>query len=335
MKAQASFPMKFKLSQFHMSQERMVALLAAILFIGFSITLPGFIAVENVLSLVLSVSVLGVLAIGMALVIIGRGIDISIVAVMVVSVGWTFVLFGQGANLELALLQGLGLAMTFGVLNGLIIAYVEVPAIFATLATATFVAGFGQYALLPTDLVYIERDLGLLQVFATGRLANVPAPVIAFATLACIGALLLRYTRFGRYLYGLGDNPAAARLTGLPARPITVMMYAFSSIFAFAAGLLMAVTVGNVNTRLSNSMMVYDVILVVVIGGIGLSGGKGRIANVLAGTLLIGILLNGMTIMDLDFSVQSIIKSVVLLAAIVVDSILNPRDEQTSQQGDI
>jgi len=136
-------------------------------------------------------------------------------------------------------------------------------------------------------------------------------------------------------LYGLGDNPAAARLTGLPARPITVMMYAFSSIFAFAAGLLMAVTVGNVNTRLSNSMMVYDVILVVVIGGIGLSGGKGRIANVLAGTLLIGILLNGMTIMDLDFSVQSIIKSVVLLAAIVVDSILNPRDEQTSQQGDI
>jgi ribose transport system permease protein len=133
----------------------------------------------------------------------------------------------------------------------------------------------------------------------------------------------------------MGDNPAAARLTGLPVRPLTVLIYAGSALFAFAAGLLMATAVGNVNARLADSMMVYDVILVVVIGGIGLSGGKGRVANVLAGTLLIGILLNGMTIMDLSFAVQNIIKSLVLLAAIVVDSIVNPRDEQTSQQGDI
>ena len=76
-------------------------------------------------------------------------------------------------------------------------------------------------------------------------------------------------------------------------------------------------------------------ILVVVLGGIGLSGGKGGIRNVIVGTLLIGILLNGMTIMDIQYTVQNIIKSVILLAAIVIDTILNPRDEQTAQHGDI
>ena len=81
--------------------------------------------------------------------------------------------------------------------------------------------------------------------------------------------------------------------------------------------------------------MIYDIILVVVIGGIGLSGGKGSIRNVLSGTILIGLLLNGMTIMNISYSVQSILKAVILLAAIIVDSMLNPRDEQTSQQGDI
>jgi ribose transport system permease protein len=89
------------------------------------------------------------------------------------------------------------------------------------------------------------------------------------------------------------------------------------------------------NTRVVNSTLIYDVILVVVLGGIGLSGGKGGMRNVIVGTLLIGILLNGMTIMDLQYTLQNLIKSVILLIAIVVDSILNPRDEQTAQQGDI
>ena len=89
------------------------------------------------------------------------------------------------------------------------------------------------------------------------------------------------------------------------------------------------------NTRVANSTMVYDVILVVVIGGVGLSGGKGGVRNVIVGTLLIGTLLNGMTIMDIPYTIQNITKSSILLVAIVADSIMNPRDEQTSQQGDI
>ena len=89
------------------------------------------------------------------------------------------------------------------------------------------------------------------------------------------------------------------------------------------------------NTRVVNSNMIYDVILVVVLGGVGLSGGRGNVRNVIVGTLLIGVLMNGMTIMDIQYTVQNVIKSLILLLAIVADSILNPRDEQTGQQGDI
>ena len=89
------------------------------------------------------------------------------------------------------------------------------------------------------------------------------------------------------------------------------------------------------NTRIVNSTLIYDVILVVVLGGIGLSGGKGGVRNVIVGTLLIGILLNGMTIMDVQYTVQNVVKSSILLAALIFDSLLNPRDEQTAQQGDI
>jgi ribose transport system permease protein len=108
-----------------------------------------------------------------------------------------------------------------------------------------------------------------------------------------------------------------------------------SSLIGFLAGMVTAASVASMNTRIVNSTLIYDVILVVVLGGVGLSGGKGGIRNVIIGTLLIGILLNGMTILDVQYTVQNVIKSTILLVALVVDSILNPRDEQVAQQGDI
>ena len=118
-------------------------------------------------------------------------------------------------------------------------------------------------------------------------------------------------------------------------RPIIVLQYAISASIAYLAGIITATAVASMDTNVANSSLIYDVILVVVLGGIGLSGGRGGIRNVIVGTLLIGILLNGMTIMNIEYTLQNVIRSLILLAAIVIDSILNPRDEQISQQGDI
>ena len=116
---------------------------------------------------------------------------------------------------------------------------------------------------------------------------------------ALLGFAFLRYTKQGRFIYAIGDNFAAARISGAPVRPIIVLQYAISATVAYLAGLITATAVSSMNTAVVNSSMIYDVILVVVLGGIGLSGGRGGIRNVIVGTLLIGILLNGMTIMNI------------------------------------
>jgi ribose transport system permease protein len=318
-----------------LNQERVVLAISAIMFLLFSFFLDGFLQVGNLLSLLQNVAVLGILAIGMGIVVIGRGIDLTMVAVMVFSVAWSFALFSSGMSLWSALLLGCALALSIGVVNGVLIAYVEIPAIFATLAVATSVTGLGRFALVDRDNVYISGDIGWLGQIGAGRILDIPVPVIAFAAFACAAYVGLRYTKYGQFVYAMGDNPLAARNTGIAMRPMTVLVYGMSAVIAFAAGIVMATMVASVNTRLVGTTMVYDIILVVVIGGIGLSGGKGAVRNVIAGTVLIGLLLNGLTIMDISYSVQNIIKSLVLLLAIILDSILNPRDEQTSQQGDI
>lgn len=318
-----------------LNQERIVLLIAVVLFVVFSVTLPGFIDAGNLLSLVQNVSILGILGVGMALAIIGRGIDLSILSTMPVSIAWMLNLINGGMPIWLALLCALGFVIVVGIVNGVLIAYVEVPAIFATLAMGIVVYGFGRSFLAPIEAVYITDSGSWFYRIGSGLLFGVPTPVIVFTLVALTAYLFLRYLKPGRFIYGMGDNPLAARITGIPVRPMIVLQYVLISVIALIAGIVMATALSGINTRLALSTLVYDVILVVVLGGIGLSGGKGGIRNVVVGTILIGILLNGMTIMNLTYTVQSILKSVILLAAIVVDTLLNPRDEQTAQHGDI
>lgn len=318
-----------------LTQEQIVFGLAVLLCIGFAIALPGFMTTNNVLNLLRSVSILGILGIAMGLVVIGRGIDLSLVALMAVSVAWTLQLVATGIPLPMAIALGLGFSLFTGALTGCLVAYVEIPAIFATLAMGTLIYGFGRYFLFGLDVVYMPEGAKQLLWLGQGTLFGVPVPIYLFATICLLGYLFLRYTRAGRYLRAVGDNLPAARITGIPARPIIVMQYVMSSLIGYAAGIITAASVSSMNTRVALSTYVYDVILIVVLGGIGLSGGKGGIRNVIVGTLLIGVLLNGMTIMDIQYTVQNVIKGIILLTAIVIDTILNPRDEQTAQQGDI
>jgi ribose transport system permease protein len=321
--------------QAQFSQEKIVLIIAAAMFVLFSMFLDGFFTAGNIVSLVQNVSILGVLGVGMALTIIGRGIDLSMVANMAISVAWVLFLANGGTPLPLAILFGLAFCLAVGFLNGILIAYVEIPALFATLAMGTAVYGFGQAMLVDGDVIFVPRTEAWFKAIGGSTMWGIPSPVLWLAGIALAAAAFLGLTRPGRFIFGMGDNPLAARVTGVPVRPMMVLQYLASSLVAFAAGILTATLVDSMNTRIAGSTLVYDVILVAVIGGIGLSGGKGSIRNVMVGTLLIGTLLNGMTIMDVPYTVQNIVKSLILLVAIVTDSILNPRDEQTSQQGDI
>lgn len=316
------------------SQERIVLALAILLFCVSAVTLNGFADKNNLIAIVRSVSVLGILAVGMAVVIIGRGIDLAMVAIMAMSAAWYLQMLNDGVSEPVALALVAGGVLLIGLANGFLIAFADVPAIFATLASGLFVFGYVRSQLINQDAVPVPHG-HWLESLGQARLLDVPAEVFIFAGIAFAAYLFLRFTKWGRYVYFMGDNFLAARNMGIPVRPMIMLRYVISALIALAAGLLTAASLQSINTRIVNQPVLYDIILVVVIGGIGLSGGKGGMRNVIVGALLIGIMLNAMTIIDIPNIYQNLIKSTILLIAIIVDSLLNPRDEQTAQQGDI
>jgi ribose transport system permease protein len=317
-----------------LNQEGIVLAIAVVLFVAASVGLPGFFAADNLVSIVRSVSVLGILALGMAIVIIGRGIDLSAVAIMAMSVAWYLQLLNNGTGDGVAFAYVVAGVLAIGILNGFLVAYADVPAIFVTLASGSFVFGYVRSQLITQDAVPVPPG-HWVELLGGLRYLDVPVEVFIFAALAFLMFLFLRYTKWGRYVYYAGDNPVGARNIGIPVRPMLVLRYVISALVAFIAGLLTAASLHSINTRVVNSTLLYDIVLIAVIGGIGLSGGKGGVRNVLFGAALIGILLNAMTIIDIPLLYQNLIKAAILLGAIVVDGIINPRDEQTAQQGDI
>lgn len=318
-----------------LSQQTIVFSIFVLMFAAFSVWLPGFLNTGNMLGLLQNVAILGILGLGMAIIVIGRGIDISMVAVLAVPAGLILQMVQDGHSVSVAFAAALALALLFGLINGWLTAYAEVPSLFTTLASGLFLAGLGQVAFFRLDVVQWSSNLDSIAWLGRGTLVGIPMPVVMFALVAVAVAFFLRMTRLGSYIYAIGDNPFGARTTGIPTRPVIVLQYVLAALIGAFAGMVMAASVNSMPTRIYNSTLIYDVILVVVLGGIGLSGGRGGVINVMIGTLLIGTMLNGMTIMDMSYSAQNLVKGVVLLVAILIDSFVNPRNEETAQQGDI
>jgi len=320
---------------FRVTQQEIVFAVFALLFLFCSLFLKGFLTSENILTLLQNVSVLGILGLAMAIVVIGGGIDISLIATLAVPPGLVLQMVQNGHSLPGSIVTAFAISIAFGLINGWLIAFAEVPSLFATLATGIFLAGFGQAFLFQVDVVQWSDGMNGFDRLGQASVLGVPMPIILFALAAVAVAFLLRRTRWGAYIYAVGDNYPAARVTGIPTRPIIVLQYVLAALIGCFAGLVLAASVNSMPTRIFNSTLIYDVILVVVLGGIGLSGGRGGVINVILGTLLIGTMLNGMTILNMPYAAQNLVKGVVLLAAVIADSFLNPRNEETAQQGDI
>lgn len=316
-------------------QQFIVGVLFALIFAGFSLALPGFLTIGNLFTLMRTVAVLGILGLGMAIVVIGRGIDLSMIASLAVPSAVTLAVAATGHGVVVSLAAGVAFAVVIGILNGFLVAYAEIPPLFTTLAVGIGVAGVGQSGLFEYDIVPWPPSLNSIAWIGRGTFWGIPYSVLAFATAAVVVAIFLRRTRLGLFVYSIGDNLSAARIAGFAVRPMVVLQYVLSACIALFAGLVLSASSSNMDTRIFNLTWIYDVILVVVLGGIGLSGGRGGVLNVLLGTLLIGTIVNGMTILNISFEMQNFIKGMVLLAALLLDSVINPRNEETAQQGDI
>jgi ribose transport system permease protein len=315
------------------NQEQIVLLITIALLVVFGLTLNGFATLNNLLNLLRSISILGILGLGMGLIVISRGIDLSEVAIMAGSWAIALIEIQNGMPIGWACIVALGLALMIGVVNGFMVAFVEAPALFVTLAAGFVIYGLA-FWFAPAWVVYAPKDAPALMFLGAGRLLGVPVPIFVFAGAAIIMHLFLSQTSIGRFIYAQGDNPEAARLSGIALRPLIVLEHVLVALLAWIAGLVWIGTTGSMQMAITQGTMIFDVVLVVVIGGISLVGGRGSVFSVVVGCILIGTLLNAFTIMDVNSEVQNIIKGIVLLAAIVLDNWLHPRDEETARQGD-
>lgn len=293
-----------------------------ILVIFFSIVTNSFLSTGNLLNVARQVSMLGISAVGMTCVILTSGIDLSVGSVMAITNIVGALLMTQ-FNLPIfpTVLITLAIAAAIGFINGVMVAYVRVPALITTLAMMTLLRGVA-YVLCDGMPVW-----GLPDAFRTlgqGHLGPIPIPVIIMIATFAVGWVFLNRTRMGRYIYGLGGNREAVRLAGVRTARVETMVFVISSLLTGLAGLIMLSRINTGQPKIGTSFEM-DVITAVVLGGVSIMGGAGSILGVLVGVLITGILSNGMILLDVSEYYQQITKGLVLLLAVTFDTLAKRR----------
>ena len=303
------------------SQAIWVVLVA--LVIVFTIANPRFISPNNLLTLLRQVSMYGIASIGMTFVILLGDIDLSTGTIIsFVNIICAYMMVNMGLHPVIAILVSLVAATLIGVLNGFMVSTVGIPAIIATYATQTAFYGL---ALIICGGMPISGFSKGFAVIGQGYVGIVPIPVIIMIVCFAIGSFILNKTYFGRYFYAVGGNVEAAKLSGIRVSRIKYLVFAISGFFAGLAGIVMLSRTASGNASSGADGFEFEVITCVVLGGVSVTGGVGRMSGVVAGTFIIGALKNGMVLMNVNSYVQKIVMGVVLALAVGFDCMQNKK----------
>ncbi|GAD88914.1 ribose ABC transporter permease protein [Vibrio halioticoli NBRC 102217] len=299
-------------------QKSLIALIFLIIVV--SILNPNFFTVDNILNILRQTSVNAIIAVGMTLVILTAGIDLSVGSVLALCGAFAASLVAMEVPVAFAVPTALLAGAALGGISGIIIAKGKVQAFIATLVTMTLLRGV---TMVYTDGRPISTGFtdtaDAFSWFGTGYALGIPIPVWMMVIVFASVWYLLNHTRFGRYVYALGGNESAAQLSGINVDRVKIGVYAICGLLAALAGII-------VTSRLSSAQptagMGYelDAIAAVVLGGTSLMGGKGRIMGTLIGALIIGFLNNALNLLDVSSYFQMIAKATVILLAVMVDN---------------
>ena len=296
-----------------------VFLILIIEFVIFSVANSSFLTPSNILSVGRQMSFTGIAAIGMTLVMLTGGIDISVGSMLAMAGVLCAKLSADlGMPLWVAVIFTLLLGALFGLINGVSVTRFHIPALIATLATQTILKGI---AYLITNAVPVKNISDTYKFLGQGYLFGiVPVPLVITIALFVLAWWYLDKTYLGRRVYLAGGNEEAARLSGINTKLTITSTYVLSGIFAAIAGVLMAARLGSGQPSVGSGFEM-DVITATVLGGISVNGGKGRVVNVFVGACIMGVLANGMTMMNINQYLQWIINGVVLLFAVTMSNL--------------
>jgi ribose transport system permease protein len=287
----------------------------ALLFIVFSALTSSFYQPGNLLDILLQSSINSMIAVGMTLVVMARGIDLSVGSV--VGLSSMIAASALSHNLPLGIVAGVVLGVACGLINGFLIAKVKLPDFIATLGTLSIYRGL---ALIYTDGKPIYGiDPAFRAIFA-GQLAGIPTPVLLALAIAILAFLLVRYTALGEQVIAVGGNEEAARLSGINIDRVKIAVYAVSGLLASLAGFVLIGRVGAAEP-IGGTGFELQAIGAAVIGGASLFGGEGSILGALIGALLIELISNGSDLLQISTFWQEVILGIVIVLAVLYDQI--------------
>lgn len=313
---QADKQEKWKHTLFVLFDKGSAAIGLVLLFIIMSVITTDFLTVDNLLNVTRQAAVLCVMAVAMTFIIITGGIDLSAGSQIAVSGVLVAGMLTAGVPLPLAILLTILTGVLIGLCMGTIIATQKIPPFIVTLAMLTILSGV---AFVYTQGNPIPVTDSAFRFIGRGYVGPIPVPVIIMVVVAIIGHVLLTHTRFGRYVYALGDNEEAARLCGINVNRVKVGVYVFGSAVMSVAGILLASRLGTGSPNAGTGSEL-DAIAAAVLGGTNLFGGEGKITGTLMGVAIISILNNGLNLLDVSSYNQLIIKGAVILLAVWLNS---------------
>ncbi|MCI9644710.1 MAG: hypothetical protein HFF97_08320 [Oscillibacter sp.] len=298
-----------------------------------SILSPTFLTAKNLVSVLTTESITGILAVGVMWCILSKGIDLSpgaLVALTGVVTASLAQKFEYGASrlfpnlpdipVVVAILAGLAVGTFFGVVNGLLIAYTKIPAFIATLGTQLIARALAQLYTNAYPIPELKPGLKNVAQFELFQIsgASVTVIIIIFILFACISGFMLTQTRFGKAIFAIGGNDQAARVAGINVEKNIIKVYTWCAFCASVGGVLLAARSGAGNSSVGVNYEL-DAIAAATVGGTSHSGGVCRISGVIAGILIMGILKNGMMLLKISPYLQQVCKGIIIIAAVVFD----------------
>jgi rhamnose transport system permease protein len=298
--------------------------LVAIMFVagaGVSMIAPQFLSVDNFSQVAVLASITAVVAVGEAIVIITRGIDLSVEAII------GLVAYSVARTLELqvldpvgAVLMGLAIGLLLGMVNGFIVAVLRVPAIVATLGTLSIFRGIDYVIAGPDQVPLAGLPPGFVHL-ARADVLGIPVFVLLTILIVVVGSVLLRSTRFGRQVYAVGSNPEAAAILGIPSRLVVFVAFSVCGLLAGLAGIMWVMEFGTINGTAATGATLA-IIAAVVVGGVNTLGGTGTLAGAAIGALFLGFIANALILVGLSQFWLQAIYGLVILVAIAGDQVI-------------
>ena len=290
--------------------------------IGLSIVLwimtPYFLTVSNLLNVAQQISINAIIAVGMTFVIITAGIDLSVGSLVAFSGVVLASVLQAGVPLPIAILVGLGVGLSCGMINGLLITQGRIPPFISTLGMMSVARGA---ALLYTKGRPVSGFSENFRYLATGEIFHIPVPVIIMGVVYILAHFVLNRTKLGRYAYAIGGNEEAAILSGINVKLYKTMVYALCGLLSGLAALILTARLNSAQP-IAGNMYELDAIAATVIGGTSLMGGEGTVLGTLIGALIMGVLRNGLNLLGVSSFIQQIVIGSVIIIAVLMDMAL-------------